>query len=198
MIEFGFVVEGDGEIEAVPLLVRRIIAELDPAAPVAYRRPVRVTKSKMLRAAELERAIGFVRRGIQNAGAILVVLNADDDCPATLGPLLLAKARPFTRDCPLSVVVATREFESWFLAAAPSLSGRQRLKNGLRAPENVESIRGAKEWLRRNMAPGASYSPTVDQAKLAGSMSLAEARTAPSFDRCYREVERLLCTAQGL
>ncbi len=191
MIRFGFVVEGEGEIEAVPLLVRRIIGELDPAAGVSYLRPVRVTKSRIVRHSELERAIELVRLGIGGAGAILIILDADQDCPAELGPRLLARAVPVARGCPVSVVIAKAEFECWFLAAAASLRGRRRLVEDLSTPADPESVRGAKEWLTHRMHPGNSYSPAIDQPKLTGAMDLAEARVSPSFARCCREVERL-------
>src|SRR5450759_1827555 len=138
MIRIGFVVEGEGAIEAVPLPARRLLADLDPAAAVSYARPIRVTRSKMLRDPELERAIKLVRLGIGNAGAILIMLDADEDCPAQLGPRLLKKAKSFARGCPVSVVVAKGEFESWFIAAAHSLSGRRRLRENLRAPVDPE------------------------------------------------------------
>jgi Domain of unknown function (DUF4276) len=191
MIRFGFVVEGEGEVEAVPLLVRRIIGELDPAAGVSYLRPVRVTKSRVVRQSELERAIELVRLGISGAGAILVILDADQDCPADLGPRLMARAVPAARGCPVSVVIAKAEYECWFLAAAASLGGKRRLVEDIRTPADPESVRGAKEWLTHHMLPGNIYSPAIDQPKLTGAMDLAAARISPSFARCYREVERL-------
>ena len=57
------------------------------------------------------------------AGGVLVLLDADDDCPAALGPALLERARAARSDVPISVVLANREFEAWFIAAAESLAG---------------------------------------------------------------------------
>jgi hypothetical protein len=85
-IRFGFVIEGTGEMEAVPLLVRRICHELLGFFTLETTRPVRITKSKLLRTGELERAIRLAHIVNQALGPIIVVLDADDDCPAELGP----------------------------------------------------------------------------------------------------------------
>src|SRR5438094_886194 len=65
---------------------------------------------------------------------------------------------------------------------------------GLRPPPDPEAVRGAKEWLSRHMPPGQPYRPTVDQPALAARFDLQAARRADSFDKCYREVVRLLTT----
>lgn len=59
-------------------------------------------------------------------------------------------------------------------------------------PDNPETIRGAKEWLRRHMQTGETYSVTRDQPALAALFDLEQARQADSFDKCYREIVRLL------
>src|SRR5829696_10503129 len=59
-------------------------------------------------------------------GGVLVLLDSDDDLPCVPGPKLLARTRQARSDEPLGVVVARSEFESWFLAAAPSLAGSRR------------------------------------------------------------------------
>jgi hypothetical protein len=120
------------------------------------------------------------------------MLDADDDCPAVLGPSLKARALPIVGGQGVAVVIPKREFESWFLAAARSLAGTRGLHDQLVPPENPEDIRGAKEWLSRNMVPGRTYSPTVDQAALVAGMDLAAARACHSFERLVREIERLV------
>jgi hypothetical protein len=92
----------------------------------------------------------------------------------------------------LSIVIPKYEFETWFLAAAESLGGLRGLRHGILPPPNPEAIRGAKEWLSRNMTPGKKYSPSVDQVALVAAMNLTAARSCRSFDRLCREVERLV------
>jgi hypothetical protein len=77
-----------------------------------------------------------------------------------------------------------------FLAAAESLRARFRSPVESPAPAEAEEIRGAKEWLRERLS-GGRYSPTVDQPALAAIFDLRQARAAPSFDKLWREMERL-------
>ena len=120
--------------------------------------------------------------------AVLVLIDADDDCPAKLGPSLLRRLRGRLPDRPSAVVLAKREFEAWFLAAARSLRGCRGLAQDLGPPAHPEEIRGAKEWLARRMG---RYRPTLDQPALAAVMDLEEARRAPSFDKLWRDLERI-------
>lgn len=190
-VRIGCIVEGHGECQSVPILIRRIAGQLDPQLEVQIPRPVRITKSRLLKAHELERAVELAAMSIGSRGGILVILDSDDDCPATLAPSLIQRTQAARKDLPSSVVLPRREFESWFLAAAASLRGHRRFPGDLDIPPEPEEIVGAKEWLSRRIRSGA-YSPTVDQASLTQAFDLALARRAPSFDKCFREVTRLL------
>ena len=119
------VVEGHGEVEAVPILIRRIAARVDPALSILVRRPLRISRSQIARVGELERAIELAARQVGRQGGILVLIDSDDDCPAELGPELLGRARKARSDLPIGVVLAKREFEGWFLASAESLRGKR-------------------------------------------------------------------------
>jgi hypothetical protein len=158
--------------------------------------PIRIAKSKLLKTGELERAIALAALQVNGRGAILILVDSDDDCPAILAPALLARARAARNDLPIGVVLPNKEFESWFLAAAHSLGGRKGLPLGLEAPPNPEEVRGAKEWLNRQLVSG-SYAPAVDQASLTGAFDIELARRAKSFDKCYREVVNLLDLARS-
>lgn len=190
-VQIGCVVEGHGEVESVPCLLRRIVQRFDPSLSVLIPHPVRVTKSKLLQPGELEKAAQLAALNTGNQGGILVLLDSDDDCPAQLGPSLLERVRSARRDLPCAVVLAQKEFESWFVAAAESLRGKRGLPVDLESPDQPEEIAGAKDWLSRRVLHG-TYSPTVDQASLTNALDLTLARRAASFDKCYRDVTRLL------
>jgi hypothetical protein len=192
-VRIGCVVEGHGEVESVPVLIRRIAQELDPGLDVVIPHPVRVTKSKLLKASELERAAGLAALNAGVDGGVLVVLDSDEECPAELGPELLGRVRMARPDIPSAVVLARREFESWFLASAESLRGRRGLPGDLEAPGQPEEITGAKEWLSSRI-PSGTYASTVDQAPLTNALDFALARRAQSFDKCYREIALMLET----
>ena len=192
IVRIGCIVEGHGEVEAVPTLITRIAANLYPELVIVIPHPIRVSRSKVVQKNELERVVELAARQISGQGAIFIILDSDDDCPAQLGPVLLCRALQVRSDLPIAVVLAKHEFESWFLAAAESLSGHRGLKNDLQSPSNPEAISGAKEWLSQRMEGTGKYRPTVDQRELTAHFDLDQARHVDSFDKCYRDIVYLL------
>lgn len=186
------IVEGHGDREAIPILIRRIGASLTPPVFPAVEPPLRVPRSKLIKPHELERAVEFSARRAGPGGAVLLILDADDDCPATLGPELQSRAFRQRANISIGTVLAKREYEAWFLAAAESLRGRRGLSDDLTSPNNPEDIRGAKVWLTAHKTDGSSYLETLDQPALTDSFDLGSARRADSFDKCHREIERPL------
>lgn len=191
------IVEGFGDVEAVPILIRRIATEFDPSMSVVVLRPFRVPRSKLVKVGEIERAVEFAARATGSQGAIVVLVDSDDDCPATLGPALLGRAKITRSDRPIGVVLAKYEFEAWFLAAAESLRGRRRLRNDITAPPDPEGVRDAKGWLSDRMPPNSRYREVLDQPALTQLFDMTAARTAPSFDKCWRELTRMLEKLRG-
>jgi hypothetical protein len=185
------IVEGHGEVEAVPVLIRRFAKETG-RLPIEVGVPIRVKRDKLLKPGELERAVDLAAAKAGPGGRILVLLDAEDDCPAELAPRLAQRARQARADRMIGVVLARREFEAWFLAAAESLRALRTLRDDLIAPRDPEGIQGAKEWLSARMHAPGGYHETVDQPALAARFDLHQARAAPSFDKCYRELTRLL------
>ena len=59
-------------------------------------------------------------------------------------------------------------------------------------PNDPEAVRDAKGWLDRRMENNESYSETTDQPALAALFDIEQARRADSFDKCYRDIVRLL------
>ena len=186
------IVEGDGECDAVPLLIRRIALDIDPGFVPHVLNPLRVPAAKLQKPEELDRTIKLAALKLQGSGGILILVDCDDGCPATEGPALLAKARQIRPDMKISVVLAKKEYEAWFIAAAESLRNKRSLPNTLSRPSAPEEIRGAKEWLSRHMPQGIRYSETSDQAALTAVFDMEAARVADSFDKCYREIHALL------
>lgn len=186
------IVEGHGEVDAVPLLLRRVALAIRPDLSVHVEQPLRVSRNKLVKPGELERTVELAGRRVGPQGAVLLLLDSDDECPAHLAPALLSRARKTRSDLAIGVVLAKREFEAWFLAAAESLRGKRGLSPNLTAPEEPESIRGAKEWLTAHMEPGRKYVETLDQPALAAIFDLELARRASSFDKFYRDVASLL------
>ena len=185
------IVEGDGEVEAVPVLIRRIGSEVSPLAPPDVSRPIRVHRQRILKEGELERYVSLAAVRVGDGGCILILLDANGDCPAEIGPTVLQRARAARSDRRIEAVLAKCEYETWLLAAAESIAGRRGIPPDASASEDPESIRGAKEWLRNRMR--GSYSPTTDQAALTAVFDMKSARRrSPSFDKMWRAVTALL------
>jgi hypothetical protein len=193
-VRIAAIVEGHGECEAVPILIRRIAETIDPGFVPRVLPPLRVPASRLLKEGEMERSVDLAARKLQGRGGIVIIVDCDREscCPAEDGPALLQRAVAVRGDIPIAVVLAKREFEAWFLAAAESLRGQYGLPYNLEPPPNPEAIRGAKEWLSDRMPPGRSYAETTDQPAFATVFDMNAARRADSFDKCYRDVKRML------
>lgn len=192
IIKFGCIVEGHGEVQSVPVLIRRIAAEHYPELVIDIPRPNRVHRDKVIKIDELEREVELTAQKINRQGAILIILDSDDNCPAELGPALLHRASQTHSDLPIAVVIAKHEFEAWFLTSAESLRGQRGLRNDIHRPNNPEAIRDAKGWLSNQMEDSRRYRETRDQPALAALFDIEQARQADSFDKCYRDIVRLL------
>ena len=191
-LKIGCIVEGHGEVQSVPVLIRRIAAELHPNLVIETPRPIRIHRNQVVQADKLEQRVELAAQRIGGQGAIFIILDADDACPAQLGPELLNRASQTRSDLPIAVVLAKYEFEAWFLAAAESLRGQRGLRNDIYPPSDPEAIRGAKELLSQQMESSRTYRETTDQPALAALFDIKQARQADSFDKCYRDIVRLL------
>ena len=191
------IVEGDGEVPALPKLVHRIASELG-VLNLRTPTPMRIPRGRITIAGGIERAVAAEALRVSGTGGVIVLLDADDDCPAEYGPVLLARAVAARPDKRVSVVLANREFEAWFLAAAPSLAGQFGFPAGFTRPQNPEIPRDCKGLLTKARPRGQPYKETVDQAPLTSAFDLKMAREhSGSFDKFYREISRLLGIGLG-
>lgn len=203
-----FIVEGHGEEEALPLLVRRVLVELLGVSQRvelmrALPKPqdksgniLRVPRGKLLIEGEFKRHIELAARRAASSFGIIVLVDADDDPAHIVGPRLVSWAQQAAPHREVSVVCACREYESWLLAAAHSLEGTRGFSLRDTVPEQPEAHpRDAKGWLSAQMSAG--YRETVDQGPLTRVVALEEVwRRMCSFDKLVRDLARLVgCTA---
>jgi hypothetical protein len=190
-VNFGAIVEGHSELKAVPVLLRRVVPYVQPGLVPNVAKPLhRMSRGQMVNESELKRAVELVARRVGEQGRVFILLDADDDRACEIGPRLLRWAQEARADRAAGVVVAVREYESWFLAAAQSLAGQRGLPSEMPAFQTPEAIRGAKEKLDGLMEKG--YSEVLDQPAFTALFDLQAARRAPSFDKLVREVARLV------
>lgn len=191
------IVEGHGEETAVPILLRRLNEAMEPSRWLTINEPIRVKAQAFFKMGDDFRRFVSLAAGkaAQEQGGVLILMDCEDDCPATLGPKLLAAAKGVRGDVPYLVVLARREFETWFIAAAPSLQGVCGLSGDLTTPDYFEDIRDAKGWLGRQMPNG--YKETEHQQRLAARFDLTQARRADSFDRLFQRLPGFFASFPG-
>lgn len=187
MINIVAIVEGQGEESALPLLLRRMADWLSPLRYVNVLPPIRIKRNRFLNnAEEFRKKIELAALKCRAGGWILILLDADDDCPAQRHQTILRDARLITSHRAISVVLPNREFEAWFVAAAKSLDGCRKFVHRPLENLDAESIRGAKEWLSQRME-NSRYHEVTDQAAFAAVMDLTQASV---HSRSFRK----LCT----
>lgn len=161
------VVEGDGDVIAVPALLRRLV----PGVNVA--RPVKIKRSGVLNAEQLYKYASIAAANIKDNGCVLVVFDADDDCPVELArkvESLLADRMAHVRS---AVALPVREFEAWIIAGDSQFH-----------IEHVETIRDAKKLLKDRYGV---YAETADQARLIVKADLGRLRQR---SRSFRHFEK--------
>ncbi|MDM0114866.1 DUF4276 family protein [Variovorax sp. J22R133] len=164
MITVASIVEGDGEVAALPVLLRRLQAWRTPEVAVDVLSPIRVRRDQFLnRETEFSRHLQLAAAKCGDDGWILILMDADDDCPAERGAEVVARARNVVPHRRVGVVFANREYEAWFIAAAQSLDG---FRGFACRPEDhlvdAEVPRNAKGWINERIQSGA-YGETTDQ-----------------------------------
>lgn len=125
---------------------------------------------------------------------MLVVVDADKDCPVGLAQELARRIRVLRPTVPSAVVAAQSAFEAWLLADLESIAGR-RVKGRVlipasaRRPEDPDEVRSAKLALSALTARGTIYKETTDQPALASMIDPALARErSRSFRRLLSAV----------
>lgn len=178
MINVTTIVEGDGEVIALPILLRRLNQWLTPDIYVNVGYPIRVRRDRFLnREDEFRRHLSLAANKCGGEGWILILFDADDDCPVELGQEILRRAESIVPHRKISVVLANREYEAWFIAAAESLQGHRGFTYDPAKLVDPEQPRDAKGWIKACMA-NRSYGETTDQPAFSAQINLQLA-----FDR---------------
>jgi hypothetical protein len=194
------IVEGHGEDQAIRILLQRTWTELLGGQHLETLKPVRWPRTRFVRGdaiaeSELNRAVRLALSKLvqdpRDAPAmVLLLVDADEQLPCVLAPQLIAAAHRGSAHVDISCVLANKEYETWFVAAAASLERYLDLSEDRELPINPEEARLGKAWVEKRFR-GTRYSPTVDQPALTQAMDLRECRRrSPSFDKLCRELER--------
>lgn len=189
------VVEGPGDVAALPDLMRRILGEKFDRYDVIVAQGKRGVVSANGRSNLESNPEKFLRHALNKprCDAILILLDADSCCPVELAQRLLQRCEEVTGDCPVQIVCAHREFESWFLASMDTIRGKGVIPGETDFNGDPEEVRDPKQWLTDQMPPGQAYRETTDQSSLTQhiDIELAQANSR-SFRRLCHALELLL------
>jgi len=184
------IVEGEGEVEAVPVLLRRLFAEMG-CFTVSVGRPIRRTQAQLHNKTEIQKAVRLAKMDADCA-AVLILFDGEDVCPVPCADRTRSYVRSVARKIPCEIVVAYREYETWFISAIESLHGVRGVRDDAVAPENPEARRDSKGWLEEFMGFNSTYSPTIDQAAMSSALDFAMAhqrnRSFRKFVRAVGEI----------
>jgi hypothetical protein len=176
----GIVVEGPGDLAALPVLLRIHLAARGEyrdllGKPIPTRGRDRAIAGKGLE--------GYVQAAANRPGcrAVLVLLDSDKDPACQLGPELLTRAQSVAR-IPVVIALAEPNFEGWIVASAESL--------GIDGLDFAPTTAPAR--LLEAALPG-KYVKPVYQPKLAAriDLNLATSRSQ-SLRRTLDRVDRLI------
>jgi len=145
---------------------------------------------------DLEHALDYSALRAREAGCagdafvVILLVDADDDCAAELGPALLRRAGHLRGDLDVLVVLPVPEYEVWFVGGAESLASFFGDDARGAIPEHPEHTRSSKAWVQRHAG---RYAETVDQPRMTSMLDIAQAsRRCPSLARLVREIRRRL------
>lgn len=182
------IVEGHGEVTAVPVLLRRLLWDKAQCFGVSVGTPIRRSQSEFRHEAKVDAAVRLALSQPECA-AILLLFDGEDDCPVELAAQVQVWARQAAGAVPCGVGNSYREYETWFLAALDSLRGQCRIREDASAPPNPESRRNAKGALEAFMPGGASYAETIHQEKLSAVFDMA---LAHQRNRSFRKLTKTI------
>lgn len=187
------IVEGPGDIEAVPTLLIKILTDQQQWQWFVGK-PYKANNLKALK----KNITRLLQRALQekNCGALLILLDLDDGCPKEEAHELAEIIEKFNLPKPVAIVFAHREYEAWFLASLPTIAGHYGLPSELEYEQEVESRRDVKGWFRAQMSRH-KYNPVTHQKAFTSLIDIELAyENSRSFRRLYDAVSELIEAAE--
>jgi hypothetical protein len=190
------IVEGHGEVIAIPPLLRKIAMIYDSSIVVHIGEPIRVKSGSFLNIdKEFSRFVNLAaeKAKLKN-GTVIIIIDSEDFCPKELGPTLRDRARAIRPDVPIFISLAYREFETWFIYSIGSICKEHKdVNDATQIPKDPESYRDAKGWLTNNMI--CTYDPIKHQKEFVNLLDINSALNSRSFRRLYSIIG--LCVSEA-
>lgn len=191
------IVEGDGEVEAVPVLLNRWFHQRGLANEIGTPKAAISAYSRNNLKKDLERYIRIALTAKPAAIVVVIDSDSDPDGPDNLRTNLYNRATKVAEGVPVSIVVAVECYEAWFMASIELLQKAHPglIKPKVKAParaEAIETIIDCKDRFERMLIR--KYVETKHQPQLSESLPFegeALDRMPPSYKRLLTELERL-------
>jgi hypothetical protein len=186
------IVEGPGDVEAAPLLLRKILSEYLHCDDIGVLKPKKAGgRGGLDKAGGIEKFIQYASITPDCAG-ILVLVDADDDCAVDWAKRACDRCKDSEMTVPVAVVCVVREYEAWFLASIDSIKGSSRLNQDIEFDGDPEDFGAVEEWFTQQMPSGRAYKETIDQASFTSLIDVPLAiNNSRSFKRLCHAVEEL-------
>lgn len=182
MMRVAAIVEGYGDVHAIPTLISRTGVEFD--TPMIAPDPIKAGEWKKVRkVGELERYLELAYR--RSWDKVVLIMDLEDDCCAQEMGIATARINAWrgNRQVDVGLVFLVKEYESIFLSCIEDIVDGH---NGLEVPD-PESIRDAKGKLKQ--ITGRRYKETIDQE---GYTHLINLGHLAQRSRCYRKLVKEL------
>ena len=171
-------VEGYGDVPAVRVLLNRMAHQL------AVANPVRHGRGQLAQREGLRRAAAIAVANIAERGAILLLIDADDDCAATKALELANWLKADFGHVFSRVVFVVKEFEAWIVGGDAIY--------GVDDPDRAGNLEG------RIREVHGKYKKSVDQPKYIFRADLDRLRTVSrSFRRFDKVVREIIADAES-
>ena len=188
-------VEGHGEVQAVPVLLSRLGHHLGVRIPWAATlrwKNIHLWEPRHGGRGGLLQGLEFLRHK-RNVGGVLVLRDEDDECPKRVAPGISALIDGLDLPFRTAVTLLRPEYEVLFL---PCLHRMQRAGFSTRTRwdhASWEARRDIKGWLSSQLPGGKSYKPTTDQKPMTEQIDFDEldAARVPCFGSLARAVRFL-------
>ncbi|MBI4569879.1 MAG: DUF4276 family protein [Planctomycetes bacterium] len=177
------IVEGVGEVTALPKLLHALREPSVRRGVVGIAAPKNAHgRENIIKEGGLEKFLGYAQ-GTRGCCGIMVVIDANGDCPLTLARQLSSRAKKANLPAATAIVLAKRVYETWFLASWKTIAVGLGSSSGFDG--DVEGAQGVKDWISQQMPVGQVYKETVDQARFS---SLIDPELAASRSRSFRRL----------
>jgi len=185
------IVEGDGEVPAIPALLRKLLQAIT-RYDIQIARPKNANgRGNLTKKGGLERFVQYAWKE-PDCGAILVLLDSEGECPQDIAKDFSQRIIAMGVIFPVVIVIAHRMYEAWFLASIATIAGHLDLPDGLQPPEDPEEVGNPKAWMNKNFPSGRTYKETLDQEAMTHLMDIALAGSTRSFQRLQHAIDQAL------